>query len=265
MHPDLFSLGPLTIRSYGTMMVLGFFLAILLARFRVHRYDIKWDQFMDIAFYLLIGGIVGAKLLYWAIFPQYLKQDASLIVHSPFVFFQHLGSGFVFFGSVVGGAAALVWFARRNHLRIISLLDLTAPCLAVGHAVGRIGCFLAGCCYGKACSCSWSVTFTDPKSLAPLNVPLHPTQLYESGFLFFLTIILVGMEKFIQPRPGRIFSMYVFSYSLWRFFIEFLRNDPRGQFLHTGLSSTQAIAIATFFISLVLFFILPKVGSSHTD
>jgi len=247
MYPDLFSLGPLAVHSYGTMMVIGFFAGLSLARIRVAKHELTWEQTMDLCFYLLLWGIIGAKVLFWIIFYPYFIQDLSILFSSPLDFVKGLGTGFVFFGSVIGGAIVLIIYTRKRKLSISSTMDFLAPSLALGHAVGRIGCFLAGCCYGKPCDKPWAVEFTHPHTLAPPDVHLHPTQLYESIFLFGLVMVLLVFAKRFSQFKGMIFSLYVFLYTSFRFCIEFLRNDPRGSVFQGAMTSTQLVAILGFF------------------
>jgi len=249
MYPDLLNIGPLTIRSYGTMVVIGFFAALLLSKFRIKRLGISWESMLDLAFYLLVAGIVGAKLLFWLIFPRQTAYEFSLLFTSPIEWIKALGGGFVFFGAVIGGMGMLAWYVRSRNLEFLKTMDFLAPSLALGHAIGRIGCFLAGCCYGKECNLPWAITFTHEHSLAPLGIPIHPTQLYESLFLFSLTVFLVTSEDRLTKIPGRLISIYVFMYSSWRFINEYFRADPRGSLFNGLMTATQAISLLGLILS----------------
>ena len=263
MHPDIFSIGPFTVHSYGTMMVLGFFCGLGLAKLRIKNSQLTWPQMVDLSFYLLLAGILGAKLLFWIIFPREFFYEMSLLFNSPMEFVKLIGNGFVFFGSVVGGAIMLSAYLRKHKISLLPAFDFLAPSLAIGHAFGRIGCFLAGCCYGKVCDLPWAVTFTDPHTLAPPNIPLHPTQLYESLFLFGLSGFLVAIEKKMISKPGFIFALYVLLYTIWRFFLEFYRDDPRGTIFNGLMTTTQGVSIigAVIASGLILYAIGRKQGS----
>jgi phosphatidylglycerol---prolipoprotein diacylglyceryl transferase len=251
MHPDLISLGPLTIRSYGTMIVMGFVLGLVLARLRMNRVSARWDQIMDLSFYLLLAGIGGAKILYWLIFHDQFLYEIQLLFSSPIEFFKSIGGGFVFFGSVIGGIVMLYFYTKKHTLHTLRILDFLIPSLVLGHACGRIGCFLAGCCYGKPCDLPWAVTFHHSHSLAPQNIPLHPTQIYESLFLFCLTAVLILGETWMNRIPGRLVGLYIITYSVWRVWIEHFRDDPRGLVFNGLMTSTQAVALSGIVVSAI--------------
>ncbi|MBN1879489.1 prolipoprotein diacylglyceryl transferase [bacterium] len=243
MHPDLFHIGPLTIHSYGTMIVIGFIAGLAIIRMRVKHYDIAFDKAVDLAFGLLLWGFVGAKLFYWLIIPVEFIDSFKLLSTDPVGWLKNLGNGFEFFGGIVAGVLFFRYFCKKHNLRSRSVLDLVTPAVPLAHAFGRIGCFLAGCCYGKTCSHSWAVVFTDPHSLAPRHSPLHPTQLYESFLLFVLTSVLLATEKKIARIPGRMISFYLVGYTLIRFIVEYFRADDRGFLPGLQLTGTQLIAI----------------------
>ncbi|MBN1355474.1 prolipoprotein diacylglyceryl transferase [bacterium] len=260
MHPDLISVGPLTIRSYGTMIVMGFLFALALARVRIRKCPVSFETILDLSFYLLLAGIVGGKLLFWIIFPGQLVYEVRLLFADPFEFLKSLGAGFVFFGAVIGGIGFLLLYSWKKQMAVLPVIDFLTPSLIVGHAFGRVGCFLAGCCYGKTCDLPWSVTFHHPHSLAPQDIPLHPVQIYESLFLFALVSVILLLEDRLTRIPGRLFFGYVISYSTWRFYIEFLRDDPRGILFNGIMTVTQFIAILGFLASVVAFFMIARSG-----
>ena len=265
MHPDLLHLGPLTVHSYGLMIVIGFLAGLYLIKLRLESTDLKWQQILDLAFYLLLAGIIGSKLVYWMIFPHQSIMDMKLLVSDPVEFFKQFGAGFVFFGGLFAGALTLYVFMKKHRHPIAPVLDLFTPAVPLAHAFGRIGCFLAGCCYGTTCDLPWAVTFTSSNSLAPLNIPLHPVQLYESVFLFLLTGFLVLIENKIRRIPGRLLPLYVFFYGCWRFMIEFLRGDPRGQIPGTFLSTTQGVALVAVAVSAAAFATISMVKKSSNE
>lgn len=265
MHPDLLSIGPFTIHSYGLMIVLGYFAGLSIIRMRCKRYGVEWPVAMDLSFYLLLFGVLGAKLLYWIIFPSEFVSDMQLIVSEPKEFMVRFGGGFVFFGGLFAGAIVLFYYSRKHALEMMKTIDLITPAVPLAHAFGRIGCFLAGCCYGKECNLPWAITFTNPKTLAPFGIPLHPTQVYESLFLFSLTFGLLLLESRITRIPGRMLPTYVLCYTIWRMFAELFRGDPRGSFLNTPLTSTQAVAILAAGLSIIALIFLTRLEQQKRD
>jgi phosphatidylglycerol:prolipoprotein diacylglycerol transferase len=136
-------------------------------------------------------------------------------------------------------------------------LDLVSPLLALGLFFGRIGCFFAGCCYGKETSLPWGVVFTNPNSLARLNVPLHPTQLYDAANGLAIFLFLIWRER-RKAFDGQIFSLFLLLYSITRFFIEMLRGDPRGFLFQNLISTSQGIGIFLAILSIFMLFFLEK-------
>lgn len=243
MHPELFHIGPLVIRSYGTLIVIGFLAGLGLIRFRSARYGIEFEKALDLSFGLLIWGFLGAKLFHWLIQPTEFIDSFRIILSDPVRWLKNLGNGFEFFGGIVSGVIYFRYFCRKHGLQVRDVLDLITPAIPLAHAFGRIGCFMAGCCYGKSCSHSWAVVFTHPDTLAPMNIAIHPTQLYESILLFFLTLGLLAAEKRIHQIPGRMISFYLLGYTAIRFFVEYFRADDRGVIPGLLLSGTQLIAV----------------------
>ncbi|HPQ38936.1 MAG TPA: prolipoprotein diacylglyceryl transferase, partial [bacterium] len=178
MHPDLFDIGPFTVHSYGTLIVIGFLMGLALIRFRTRYARIPYEKIVDLSFGLLITGFIGAKLFHWLIIPSGLIRDFSLLFENPMEFIKNLGNGFEFFGGIAVGVVFFYRFCRRHALDPLVTLDVITPAIPLAHAFGRLGCFMAGCCYGEQCDLPWAVTFNDPHTLAPRGVALHPTQLY---------------------------------------------------------------------------------------
>ena len=170
-----------------------------------------------------------------------------MLISEPIVFLQNLGSGFEFFGGIATGILFFIWFTRKHNLPGVTVLDLIVPSIPLAHAFGRLGCFMAGCCYGKSCALPWAVTFTDPHTLAPMHVPLHPTQLYELILLVVLTVFLLTGEKIITRVPGRMVSIYILGYTVIRFVVEHFRGDDRGTIPGIHLTGTQIISILIAF------------------
>nr|HID58257.1 prolipoprotein diacylglyceryl transferase [Desulfobacterales bacterium] len=248
MYPILFQIGPFVIHTYGVFVAAGFLLGIDLAIRRARPAGMDTNRILDLSFYLLISTIAGARLLYILINPEIFRKD-------PMEMFRIWHGGLVFYGGFILTFFTFFFYVRKHRLDLWKTADVFAPSIAIGQAVGRIGCFFAGCCYGKECSLPWAVTFTRFESLAPKGIPLHPTQLYSSLNAFGIFLILVGLHR-IQRFPGQIFWTYVLLYTITRFGIEFFRGDFRGIFVFGIFSISQVISILGFVLSIVMLMIL---------
>jgi phosphatidylglycerol:prolipoprotein diacylglycerol transferase len=239
MWPILFKWGPVTLHTYGALVALGFFLGYYRALFLARRRGISDDVMADFAWIALVAGLAGARVLY-VLFNLGYYRGAPLDV------LKVWQGGLVWYGGLIAGAAASAAWFRHKKISVALAADVCAPGLALGHALGRLGCFFAGCCYGRACALPWAVTFRNPDSLAPQNAPLHPSQLYESGLnllLFLLLDKLARSEGRLRPGRGLLAMLYAGSYSVIRFLVEFTRGDDRGP-VFASLTSTQWISVA---------------------
>jgi len=185
MFPDLISIGPFTIHTYGFFVALGFAVGIWTAVKVGKSQGVSSQQVMDMAFVMIVWAIIGSRLFYVLINFSYYKAH-------PLDMIKLWQGGLVFSGGLVATAVAMLWYLRRHHLSFWSTGDLWAPSLALGQAIGRIGCFMAGCCYGRPTGSSWGVVFTNPKSLAPLHIPLYPTQVFEAFAGLAITGLIVA-------------------------------------------------------------------------
>lgn len=222
MHPILFKIGNVSLYTYGLFVALGFLTALGLARREAQRLGENPTHILDMGFYMLIAAIVGARLFFLVINPDVISE-------SPWAVFQIWRGGLVFYGGFIAALITAIVYVRKNKIPFLRVADIFSPGLAAGHAVGRIGCFLAGCCYGKTCDLPWAVTFNDPLSLAPIGVQLHPSQLYSVVANFVVFSFLWFFRKRTQ-YTGQLFWLYVLSYGLVRAFLELFRGDPRGAF-----------------------------------
>ena len=248
MFPDLISIGPFTIHTYGFFVAVGFAVGILTAVKVGKTQGVPSQQVMDMAFVMIVWAIIGSRLFYVLINFSYYKAHPLDII-------KIWQGGLVFSGGLVATAAAMWWYLRRHRLAFWSTGDLWAPSLALGQAIGRFGCFMAGCCYGRPTGSSWGVVFTHPQSLAPLNIPLYPTQMFEavSGFAVFLALIFLhGKKKF----EGQVFLWYLILHSTARLFVERFRGDERGLIPGTEMSATQLLATLILVGSVVVLLIL---------
>ena len=200
----------------------------------------------------IISGVLGAKVLFvllnWSFYWQHPEKIFSL---------NTLQAGGVFSGGLLAALVACSLYIRWHHLRLLRTADAFAPALAIGHTIGRLGCYAAGCCYGRPTTHFWGVKFTDPLTAkisgTPLGVPLEPVQLFESLIEltnFFILVMLFRKKQF----DGQVIATYFLLYGVARFFLEFLRADPgRGEVLRGSFSGMQMIA---FFLTLAGLFLL---------
>lgn len=255
MHPILFeipridlgswTIGPIPIRLYGLMIGIGFLVALWFASRRAKKEGIDPERIMDMGVYLLLAAIVGSRLLYVLVNLQEFSRNWLDV-------FAIWKGGLVFYGGLIGAVAAGIWYIRRHDLPLWRTADIVAPYIALGHMFGRFGCFFAGCCYGAPCHTSLCVTFADPHSLAPLGIPLYPTQLFEAGgeFMNFLLLLMLYRHR---KFDGQVFWLYPALYSILRFVVEFFRGDAaRGLWFGGFISTSQIIAIVMFCCSLAM-------------
>jgi len=241
MHPILFTIGPITIYSYGVMLATAVLVCTYFLSVDAKRYNISRETAYDLVFWCILGGIIGARIFYvffveWDYFSQNLFEILML-----------QKGGLAWQGGFIGGALAGVWFTRRNKISLRPTLDLAAPYIALGQSIGRIGCFFNGCCYGKPVA--WGIYFPSH------NARLYPTQLFETVGLFIIFLIL----KKAQQKPhqaGFIFVFYLWLAAIERFVVEFYRADH--ELVWLGLSLAQLIALGVFVSGLILMKVFRK-------
>lgn len=248
MLPELFHLGPITVYSYGVLLAAAYLLGLKLAMVRARAWGLDATRMLDLGIYIIISALVGAKLLLLVVdFRQFREDPAELL--------SLARSGGVFYGGLILAVLVAFWYMRRHRLPLWQTCDVFAPGIALGHAVGRLGCLAAGCCFGKPTDVAWAVTFTNPQAAAnvgtPLHVPLHPTQLYESAAEAIILVVLLATERKGRAYPGRTFWLYMLLYGISRFIIEFYRGDERGMVFDT-LSTSQFISLVLVPLSLVM-------------
>ncbi len=262
MHPILFHIGSFELASYGLMTALAYLVASWYLYKRLSYIQLDKDTFWNIIFVAFISALLGSKLLYlilsWQDLGSSFAQRATNALHS----FRY---GFVFFGGAITAIVALLCYLKKKHLPILKTADFFIVALPLGHAIGRIGCFLAGCCHGKPTDLPWGVAFTDPHSLVAheyIGVHLHPTQLYE----VMLNLILFFILQLLYKKPhkkGTILIAYMIGYACLRFGVEFFRGDYRGGFWW-GLSPSQLISLSTAAIAILSLYFLKK-DTSHVN
>lgn len=251
MLPDLFSIGPLTIHTYGVFVALAFAVSIAVTTRVARIYPISFQQVMDMAFVGVVWGVVGSRIFFVLIHP-------SPFFSHPLEILKVWEGGLVFSGGLLAVAAAMFFYSRRSGVPYLRIGDLWGPGIALGQAVGRIGCFMAGCCYGKPLEGAWGVVFTDPGALAPLNTPLHPAQIYSAAgglVIFGILWILVKRKKF----EGQVLLWFLILHSTARLIVERFRGDERTLFPGTDMTFTQLAALLILFGAVAaLFAIAPR-------
>lgn len=242
MRPILFDLFGFKVYSYGLMIAIGIITAVLLLSNKAKKKGYDEDHIFNMIIFTVISGILGGKILF-------IITEFDYVMSNPSVIIKEFGYGFVIYGAIIGGALAVALYCRMKKWDVLDIADSIVPGLAMAQGFGRIGCFLAGCCYGAETTSFLSVVFPEG-SLAPAHIHLHPTQLYSSIFDFALGFFLLWYDK-KKKANGRTFSLYLIIYSIGRFLIEFLRNDPRGAV--GQLSTSQFISIFILILGIVMF------------
>jgi len=262
MHPILFEIpkmlgiGPIEIRWYGVMVAVAFIVALHLGVWRGKKRGLNPDVLFDLGIWLLVGALIGARVLYvLAEWRQYAETPWEALF-----FFK---GGLVFYGGVLGAIPVGLWFIRRKGLPTWLVADLAAPSLALGHALGRVGCFLNGCCFGHPTECPMGVVFA-PGSAAweyfsatvgRGDIRVHPVQLYEAVGEVVICIVLLALEK-KKRFHGQLFSGWLLLYGGLRFGLEELREgNPE---IMLGLTGSQWISVAAFLSSFLLLIFLKK-------
>src|SRR6266487_2107478 len=253
MYPRLLELGPITVYTYGVLLAAAYLFGLQLARVRAKSRGLDANRVLDLGIYIIISALIGAKLLL-------LITDFRTFTANPGELLTLARSGGVFYGGLILAVVVALWYIRRIGLPLWTTCDMFAPGIALGHVVGRFGCFFAGCCYGKPTTVPWAITFTDPFAAAntgtPLNVPLHPTQLYEAGAELLILGVLLWTERKGRPFAGRTFWLYMLLYAVSRFIIEFYRGDERGMVFM--FSTSQFISLLLAPLALVMLVYLSR-------
>jgi phosphatidylglycerol:prolipoprotein diacylglycerol transferase len=236
LFPKIFTIGSFYLPTYGVLVALGFLAGLSITVKLARKSGLDAEKVTNLAVYVALGGLIGAKLLMIA-FDWPDIQVFSLAT---------LQAAGVFQGGLILALLTAFFYIRHNKLPALAVSDAFAPGVAIGHAIGRLGCFAAGCCWGKECHLPWAVTFKNPEASGltgvPLNVPLHPAQLYESVTEALLFAFLYW--RYGKPHsPGQIIGLYLLISSIIRFLIEFERFHEQALPFGLPLSITQWIAI----------------------
>ena len=205
---------------------------------------------MDLSFYILIGAVIGSRLFY-------VFTDLGTFISDPLEFFRFWNGGLVFYGGFIMAVIVAMIYIKKTGMSLWQTADIMAPGLVAGQAIGRIGCFFAGCCYGKACNLPWAITFNNPDSLAPQGIPLHPTQLYEVFSNLSIFVVLWLLRKKIRFH-GQLFWLYVMLYGITRSIVEKYRGDFRGEVIFNIFSISQVIGISMAVVAAIMLIRLSK-------
>jgi phosphatidylglycerol:prolipoprotein diacylglycerol transferase len=250
MHPVLIKIFGLEIHTYGVFIAAAFMVCTYIAIFMGKNEGIEQEILFDFIFYILIFSIIGARVFYVVInYSYYLKHPLAVL--------KIWEGGLVYYGGLIFGVFSVIFYKKKYpEIKLLHIGDILLTVLPLGQAIGRLGWLSAGCCYGRPCHLPWAIKFSDPQSLAPVNILLHPTEIYHAivNFLIFLYLFFIVRKN--KKFLGQSVVFYGILYSTGRFFIEFFRGDPRG---HLWIFSTsQIISIFIFFTSIIAFFILKK-------
>jgi len=269
MYPEMFHLGPITIRSYGVMLALSFFLGLWYVQRITKRDNKRFEPFLMIAYIMILGGIIGARLSYVAL---HLEEFSGrwFSMFNPFAHGEFVGiAGLNLYGGVILAIVGTFLYCRVKKLSILDTFDYFAPTLGLGIGITRIGCFLNGCCFGTECHLPWAVKF--PPGSIPSYVfgdtPLHPAQLYSSlyGWLIFITLhFLLKKRKF----TGQIVAVLFMAEAVFRYAIEYVRYYEDAMYISIlGFNPTfnQIISVSLFLLGLIIYFYQRRQSHSLTE
>ena len=245
---NAFSIGPVTIHMYGLMMAVGFLSALMMTLYRGKKRQFDEDIIWGIFFCAVIGGLGGSRILYYITALPQIIQEPHLL--------WNFRNGYVVYGGVIGGILCSYVYCRGKKAAFLPYFDLVMPSVSFAQGFGRIGCFFAGCCYGRETDAWYGITFHTSLQ-APNGVKLIPTQLISSAGDFLICALLLFYAG-KKPKTGRVAAMYMLLYGVGRFLVEFLRNDYRGSI--GILSTSQAISIGIVAIGAVMYVTMPRVG-----
>jgi phosphatidylglycerol---prolipoprotein diacylglyceryl transferase len=248
MLPKLFSIGSFSLPTYGVLVAAAFLVALWITSRLAREAHLNSELVINLGVYCALAGILGAKVLMIALDPTFRAHPDEIFSLAT------LQSAGIFYGGLIGALLTAFFYMRHNGLPVLKTSDVFAPGLALGHGIGRLGCFAAGCCWGRPTRLPWAVTFTNPDARAvgvPMGIPLHPTQLYESLAEVIICAILYFFVRRLH-KDGAIIGGYLVLYGTARFLIEFLRIHDESNPLGGPFSLEQWISVALFAAGLYL-------------
>jgi len=248
--PTLFHWGEFSVQSYGLFVAMGFLLGLGLALQEARRQGIPGERILDLSLVVILAALIGSRLLY-------ILLDYQTYLKDPWAFFKIWEGGLVFFGGLIPALVIGLWYIQKAGLPLWQTADVLAPSAAAGQVCGRLGCLAAGCCFGRPADVPWAITFTNPASLAPLGIPLHPTQLYEAlvALAIFALLLILRRTLFFT---GQILVGYLLLTGVARFLTEPFRGDYRGNLIGGAWSDTRYLSVLLIIFSLLLGFYLLK-------
>jgi phosphatidylglycerol:prolipoprotein diacylglycerol transferase len=257
VHQVAIDFGPIKIHWYGIFIAIGFLAGVWTAGKRGLRHNLSPQLISDLAMWLLVGAIIGARV--WHVASYWEKEFSG----KPFIeIFKIQNGGLVFYGGFVGAAVAGTIFALWKKLPWFKTADALAPSIALGSVFGRLGCLMTGCCYGKACELPWAIRF--PQEHETHGLPVHPTQLYDS---FANLLLYLGLAWLYRRKKfdGQVFAVFLIGYAVLRSTVEIFRGDYQTGEIHAGLTPGQLVSVIIVVIGVALLVALPRKASSTTQ
>ena len=248
MHPVLLQLGHFELRTYGVIVVLAFLAALWLGAKEAERKALDPRLVWDFSVYALVGGVIGARLYY------VLFSEPSLFLRNPWEIFAVWRGGIGVIGSLLGGFLVALWYCRRRNISILRFGDVLAPGIALGQTLGQFACLANGDSWGRPTDVPWAITYTDPRALAPLDVPLHPIEIYEMA-AYFAVFLLVWFTRRRFAADGSAFFVYLAAYGVARFSVEFFRGDPA---MLAGVPAAQVFGVLMILASIAGFLLVRR-------
>jgi phosphatidylglycerol:prolipoprotein diacylglycerol transferase len=253
MHPILFEIAGFPVYTYGLLLAAAYLLGLQFALVRGRARGLDPNRIMDLGIWIIISALVGAKLLL-------LIVDRGKFSLTPSGVMDLVRSAGVFYGGLIAAVVVALWYLWRHKMPMWTVTDVFAPGIALGHVIGRMGCLFAGCCFGRPTTVPWAITFHNEFAAqnvgTPLDIPLHPTQLYEAGAELLILGFLLVLERKGRPYPGRTFWTYMLLYGISRFIIEMYRGDPRG--MVGTLSTSQFVSILIVPLAIAMLVVLAR-------
>lgn len=253
MYPILFRIpifgATVTIYTYGFMVAVAFVVGMIWVSRESRRVGQDPAKAMDLAFYMIVAAIVGSRILH------VLVSERERFFQNPLILFKIWEGGLVFYGGLIACLLVAVWYIRRHRLPMWTTCDIFAPGIALGHVFGRLGCLMAGCCYGRTAIGSWcAITFpNNPSSFAPTGIPLYPTQLMEASGEFVIFWILFFLRKY-KKFEGQLIATYLIAYAILRSVVEYFRGDvDRGFLIEPWISTSQFISLVMLTLGVVIY------------
>ena len=245
MHPVLFNIFGLTVYTYGFFLSLAFLVGFISSTLEAKRRDLSVETAIDLTFWILLSAVIMSRLIY-------VLVNVGEYIHNPIRILMFWEGGLIWYGAFLGAISAAGIYSRVKGLDGWVWADVAIPFVALGQAIGRIGCLMAGCCYGKPTDLPWAIVFTE-SHIAPGGIPIHPTQLYHSISNLMIFAFLFYRRKRATFR-GELILSYVFLYSATRSILEVVRGDPRGYWFGDTVSTSQLISLIAVVVGAILYY-----------